>query len=439
MSELSAADIELLNAHGPYNHSVWAGGGRTLSSEEALSGRGEYLARILRAALVSRFTPAEMSALTVADVGCYDGWLIHQLSDLPFRRLVGIEPREKNIRKGQVARKLLGVESRVEFRLGALDSLPDERFDIVIAAGLLHHVEAPVQALRSLRRICGRLLFAETIILDSRHCSEEVQREVEPKDVVYYGRAKSCGLSGQKLESAYYDGSSTALSLVSIPSWETVSLACEAAGFTAPVKQVEPEEYRRAVWGEKRPCLAAIFTAEPVPDSQLDPAGQAKAKRYEAALAALILDLDDLTPLYQEFVSGESPQKPTAVSAAASRMIREAPNPENVRALEALNLPAEGAEILKNLARAPADKIRLELGKALLAAGRAEDAEDQFLAITRRWNADWRSVYRAFHYLSVISRRRGDTEAEARYLGLLSVANANFPRDAWPNGGISHV
>jgi SAM-dependent methyltransferase len=380
-----------------------------------------------------------MKAMTVADVGCYDGWLIHQLSDLPFRRLVGIEPREKNIRKGQVARRLLGVESRVEFRLGALDSLPDERFDIVIAAGLLHHVEAPVQALRSLRRICGRLLFAETIILDSRHCSEEVRREVEPKDVVYYGRAKSCGLSGQKLESAYYDGSSTALSLVSIPTWETIELACEAAGFAAPVEQVRPEEYRKAVWGAKRPCLAAIFTAEPAADSRLDFAGQTEGAKYEAALAATVLDLEDLTPLFQEFVSGERPRKPTAVSAAASQIIRGAPVTEKPQALDALGLSPEASEILKNLAHAPADKIRLELGKALLAGGNLTEAENQFLAITRRWNADWRSVYRAFHYLSAISGRRGDAAGEAHYLELLSVANANFPKDAWPRGGAAHV
>ena len=40
--------------------------------------------------------------MSIIDVGCYDGWILHQLSNLPFNQMVGIEPREKNIIKGKI-------------------------------------------------------------------------------------------------------------------------------------------------------------------------------------------------------------------------------------------------------------------------------------------------------------------------------------------------
>ena len=40
--------------------------------------------------------------MSIADIGCYDGWILHELSDLPFKRMVGIEPRQKNIDKGNI-------------------------------------------------------------------------------------------------------------------------------------------------------------------------------------------------------------------------------------------------------------------------------------------------------------------------------------------------
>lgn len=65
-------------------------------------------------------------------------------------------------------------------------------------------------------------------------------------------------------------------------------------------------------------------------------------------------------------------------------------------------------EIVKNFRFAPADKIALEYGKVLLAAGRRDDAEAALVRITRHLNANWRAVYRAFCILS-----RGCSASEA--------------------------
>ena len=79
---MTCQDIELVNAHGPYNHAVWRNGGLSLTHEEALEGRARLLASSLEQVLRRRFTLAEMPELSILDVGCYDGWLLHEISSL---------------------------------------------------------------------------------------------------------------------------------------------------------------------------------------------------------------------------------------------------------------------------------------------------------------------------------------------------------------------
>ena len=74
-------EIEELNAFGPYNHAVWRGRGVTVTHEESLAGRAEFLSALVRRTLLESFSIEAMAQLTLADVGCYDGWLLEQLAD----------------------------------------------------------------------------------------------------------------------------------------------------------------------------------------------------------------------------------------------------------------------------------------------------------------------------------------------------------------------
>src|SRR5262249_6217636 len=149
-----------------------------------------------RTVLQESFSKEAMAQMTLADVGCYDGWLVERLSDLPFKRLVGIEPRARNIEKGQKIRRILRINSRVELRVGTLETLGEETFDVVICAGLIHHLESLGDALRKLKSICRQKLFIETMCLSSEHVTKRLVREVEPKDVIYFGKSPIVGLSG---------------------------------------------------------------------------------------------------------------------------------------------------------------------------------------------------------------------------------------------------
>ena len=76
---ISVEQVELINAYGPYDHAVWASHGLEISNEERLAGRGAFLARRIRECILKHFTLDEIKTFSILDVGCYDGWILHQV------------------------------------------------------------------------------------------------------------------------------------------------------------------------------------------------------------------------------------------------------------------------------------------------------------------------------------------------------------------------
>ena len=110
-TEISAEQIEVLNANGPYSMAVWRSGEVSVGNEEGLAGRSEYFIKLIRESILKNYTFDEIKKFSILDIGCNDGWVLNQLSDLPFNKMVGIEPREKNINKGRIVRKILKLEN----------------------------------------------------------------------------------------------------------------------------------------------------------------------------------------------------------------------------------------------------------------------------------------------------------------------------------------
>lgn len=432
ISGLDTDAIEQINAHGPYSHSVWTNGAVTVTAEEALTGRGTMLVREIRNSIARHYAGRSLDDVSILDIGCYDGWVLHQLSDLPFRRMVGIEPRAKNITKGHVVRQHLGIESRCEFMVGDIDSLEQtlkgEAFDIVICTGLLHHLPSSHAAIGSLRRICRGLLFLETICLSPTAFNKQQRRKTETKDIMYFFGGQEVGLSAQKLESNYYDGSATAYTVVSIPSVDTLKMSLTVQGFAGITQVVTPEAYRNEIrsW---RAFDAVCITASP--DPSYDPSRQVAdwVERYEKGLLTTVLPLRTIESLHARICKGREADPAPISARLLSRYIRR---PDRLGHL-GLKLVSRyfkvsyTHELLKNLRFNPTDKLRLEYAKCLMADGRDADAVPELLAILHRLNADWRAVYRASCLLSWCYRRLGNADGAVRYADLCRTANAAFP------------
>lgn len=427
---LDAEAVELANAYGPYTHGTWAGQEVTIGNEEALAGRGAFMASLIRRAILERFTPEQLRSMTLVDVGCYDGWVICQLADLPFARLIGVEPRQKNLDKGRMIRQLLGIETRCEFRQGSIETLEetlgDAKADVVICTGLFHHLASIADGVARLHAICGQFLFLETLCMPDSIEDDRLRDALELKDLPYFFGSQRFGVTGHKLETGYSDGSATQMSVVSLPSVETLRMFLDVQGFTDVQVVADPAAYREAVPGGWRQFSAVCMSAARG-DAAND--GSAWIAEYENGLVQTLLPLAVTRDLHARFCLGQVPAR----SPLLARIIHDTLTTEG-RVRESANRRLRrrvtdrfGLELIKNLIYSPQDKVALEHGKSLAAAGRHTEAQAVLFRITRRLNADWRSVYRAFCVLAWLCRDRGDTAGATRYEGLCRIANPQFP------------
>ena len=106
-------DVYELNALGPYNHGTWSGNGRTLGAEEALEGRAGHIVGMFVSGIKKHYSAEQLAEMTMVDVGCYDGFLSVEIEkQVRLKKITAVEPRRKNIRKGEIARRFCGPPLR---------------------------------------------------------------------------------------------------------------------------------------------------------------------------------------------------------------------------------------------------------------------------------------------------------------------------------------
>ena len=432
-SEISAEQIEILNANGPYSMAVWHSGEVSVGNEEGLSGRSEYFMKLIRESILSNFTIDEIKNYSILDIGSNDGWVLHQLSDLPFKKMVGIEPREKNIEKGKVVREILKLNNTVDYRVGDIESLGDEIFDIVICAGVLYHVESIPLALRKIRNACKRMVFIESRCLSSSYITQELKDEIEMRDLVYQFNEEICGVTAQKYESAYHDGSAAYSTIVNIPSSESLMMNLNMLGFENVEMVADPDTYRRDVWKNERPLggVCMVGTLPKIPKS-IDSSEDDWISEYEKGLNLEVLSRDFLEPFYKYFCLNELSIKFLNFNLNIFDYLNSL-NSEaktlNPNWMPSISQNKYAIEIVKNWRYRPNNKIALEYGKLLNKEGSLDEAINVLKSITTELNADWRASYRANYLLSEIYSKLNREAEMIRHQQLCIQGNPKFPNN----------
>jgi SAM-dependent methyltransferase len=113
--------------------------------------RREMIEPVVRAALATAGPGA-----CVLDLGCNEGLFAHLARAWGAGRVVGCDIRDDNIRRATAVRDHYGI-SAAELEFLCVDALSLDpalgQFDVVLALGLIYHVEDPVGALRVARRM----------------------------------------------------------------------------------------------------------------------------------------------------------------------------------------------------------------------------------------------------------------------------------------------
>ena len=412
--------IELINAYGPYAHGLWDNGldsSIPIGNEEALTGRAKFLAQSIRNRLLSLFTHEGLKDKTIVDIGCYDGWLLCQLEDLPFKAIVGVEPRDKNIRKGNFIRSYLGISSRVSFVQGGIENLNEiftEPFDIVLCTGLFHHLPSTFIGVKALRGICSNYLFLETICMPLLNDYEELEKNLELKDLPYKFGIKDYGYSGHKFESGYYDGSAVDATVVSIPDQKSLTMFLEVGGFGEIKTIVSPDDYSKIFDESHRNFKAICLEARAVTANS---SSAEQILQYETAQLCTCLPKTLLLDAFKAFESSHDEKGGGRIDLIQSL-------------LRGAILENDFAhEIAYNIHFAPFEKIRIELAKLAILENDFVLSKNYLQQITRKKNSDHRSVYRGFCMLSWLNSISGsrDDNTSNRYEYLTLTANPNFP------------
>ena len=104
--------------------------------------------------------PESLDGRSVLDVGCALGYFCFEAERRGAGRVVGIERKRRRHRQSKALAEL--VESGVEFRMSTVGELDEsERFDLVLALNLIHHLSDPFTAIERFARIARWRLVIE--------------------------------------------------------------------------------------------------------------------------------------------------------------------------------------------------------------------------------------------------------------------------------------
>ena len=436
MTDEKNRDIHSINAIGPFSHGIWTNGFEQIGDEEALSGRAQAIIDNFKDVMLQKYSIKEISGFSLVDIGCYDGFLTTEIEKcLPFKRIVGMEPRQKNIAKGMKIREYLGLHTSVDFVSGDIDTLANgsESFDIIFCSGVLHHTESTTDVLRKLKRRSNRGIFIEcqtyAPLIENNFVNRLIDRfnkkVVEPKDIIYRFLPKTIGVCGFKMETDYYDGSAKDLSVVCLPSPKYLQTALLGVGFSEPEITLSPINFRKKILSQLRDFRAVcIFAHSDKPENTISRVDLYVAT-YEQDMLAKILSTGLLIKLglIENKKSCLTMFYRFLINSQFQRNIQRIVN----KIIDMMGKDHLSIEILKNIKYKPKDKLNFEYAKYQMSKGETEIATTTLKKIVGELNADWRTCYRAFALLTIINKQQNNLTEYEYYKNLLKTANPNYP------------
>jgi tRNA (mo5U34)-methyltransferase len=125
--------------------------------------------------------PADMSGLSLADVGASNGYFSFEASKRGAR-VTAFDFRHKDNSGFGLAQHINGLSEIEHHQINVLDMTPDQfgQFDIVLTLGLFYHVSDPYMALANCAALSRRRLLIESYCIDrqlpERLASEPMMR-----------------------------------------------------------------------------------------------------------------------------------------------------------------------------------------------------------------------------------------------------------------------
>ena len=446
-------DNEYINALAPFDHGVWEG--KNSSGEKIRVGdkaifcsRSEWLVDKIVTYLLDEFSEQDLLSMSLLEVGSYDGWVLTQICKrIKFSEVIGVEPRLKNIKKGEVGRKLAGIETQARFVQGSADEVGDlfseKTFDIVICLGMLHHVSSTYDTIMSISSKTENVCIIDSMIIPPlQNDINAIEPYVNTRDIVYFGEENLWTVAAYKYESPYGDGSRPNYGIVNIPSAELIEMSLRSSGFEQPTKLGSELDFYddsgQKLRGVKELlCVSKRETSV----SDLDKKWIKKVENSENIFCHVVLPdeilllFSKLLPefssldLYADICSAAEINYKTEVEKTVIEVLSNGLSEDNKDILltNFSECNEEHFQIMSVIFRSPFEKVIMEIAKFFLNKELPELAIKYLQLIVRKPSCDWWSFYRSCYLLRQSFNKMQDNDKADHYQELLSLSNENFP------------
>ena len=168
--------IEVRDLLAPWNHNIALPHGvYTAACEDYYPAHREIM-RVVRDRL-----GCDWSGRRILDIGCLEGYFSIECA-LQGADVLGIDGKLLNLRKCEFVRSVLGV--RAAFALGDAMKVTREssgQFDVVLALGLLYHLEDPYTFLANVAELCTGFAVIDTHVALEDQPEERIKGDWSPE------------------------------------------------------------------------------------------------------------------------------------------------------------------------------------------------------------------------------------------------------------------